>query len=276
MRRPWRSPLRSPRHLATLAIALVLFAAPNALAGTGYTQVIYRDTAFSTQKTNYYCTAAVVQHIRNVATGESRRGRPLQEELYRFGRQNNRYNYKNRGVDPDGMVAMLEAYIPGSDWRVLKSKSFDDTLRQTALAMRNTNMPAVLFVGGGRHVWTMNGYTATADPAGEGEFTVTHVSFSGPYFPKQTAYRGWYDLAPNTRKTVAKFSEVFFPYKEFLAFGDHRNTPWNGWYVVIIPVSMPDPDPDPTPEPTPTAEPTEEPDGGPPPEAPAQPETTAG
>jgi hypothetical protein len=128
--------------------------------------------------------------------------------------------------------------------------------------MRATGLPAVLFVGGGSHVWTMNGYTATADPASGAWFTVTHVRFSGPHYPKQVARYGWFDLAPNTLRTVARLSAAYFPYREWLAFRDRRATPWNGYYVAVVPWSMDDgEDPEPTPErtPQPTPQPTPDP-----------------
>jgi hypothetical protein len=239
-------------------------------AATTYSQTIYRSTAFSTQATDYFCTAAVVQNIRNLATGESRTGRTQQAEMYAFGRANNRYDYRSRGVDPQGIEAMLEHYVPGSDWKQVTKGSLMKVLRVSARRMRATGLPAVLFVAGGKHTWTMNGYTATGDPASADTFKVTHVRFSGPFYPRQTALYGWFDLAPNERRSVERLAQAYYRYHEPTAFGDHRSTPWNGSYVAVVPVSVEDPDPDPTP--TPTPDPTPAPTPDPTPEA--TPETT--
>jgi hypothetical protein len=247
---------RSPFAKVAAAVLLALVAFQGVEAGTAYTQTIYRDTAFATQQTDYLCTAAVVQNIVNLALGTSRGGKTQQLEFYAYGRNHNRYDYRNRGVDPQGMEAMLERYIPGSDWKQIMKSSMQSALRASARRMRATGLPAVLFVGGGAHVWTMNGYTATGDPASGDWFTVTHVRFSGPLYPRVIGRHGWFDLAPNTRRTSERFVNPFYEYREWLAFGDHRDTPWNGYYVAIVPVIYEDPDPTPTPTPNPSPSPT--------------------
>ena len=257
---------RRPLGKIVAAALLGLLAVQGVDASTGFTQTIYRQNAFSTQQTNYLCTAAVVQNIVNLATGTARRGMTQQLELYRYGRNHNRYDYRNRGVDPQGVEAMLERYIPGSDWVQVSKKSMQSVLRVSARRMRRTGLPAVLFVSGGSHVWTMNGYTATKDPASGDWFSITHVRFSGPLYPDTIGRHGWFDLEPNTRRSSDRFPNAFFPYREWLAFGDHRWTPWNGDYVAVVPWTYYDPDePPPTPEPTPnptpvpTPVPTDEP-----------------
>ena len=252
---------RRPLPKIVVALLLGLLAVQGVEASTSFTQVIYREDAFATQRTNYLCTAAVVQNIVNLATGSSRGGKAQQLEFYAVGLEHNRYDYKNAGVDPQGLEAMLERYVPGSDWGQVMKKSMQGALRTSARQMRATGLPVVLFVGGGKHVWTMNGYTATGNPAGSSTFDVTHIQFSGPLYPDTIALHGWFDLEPNTRRGADRFKKVFFPYKEYLAFGDRRNTPWNGYYVAVVPLTYDPPEPEPTPEPSPT--PTPRPSAGP-------------
>jgi len=251
-----------PRLFA--AAILVLLCAPVALGAKGFSQTVARWSAFSTQATDWFCTAAVVQHVRNLATGEARHGGSHQAELYAYGRSHNRYAYKSRGVDPEGVEAMLEYAVAGSDWNQVKTRSLQSALIIAARRMRATGLPAVLFVAGGKHAWTMNGYTATRDPASGAKFRVTSVRVSGPFYPKQKSRYGWYDLPPNSVRSALRLAEAFFPYREHLAFGDRRATPWNGYFVAVVPWtngSEPDrdPDPSPTPMPTPSAIPTLEP-----------------
>jgi hypothetical protein len=239
--------------LAKLAAAalLALLAVQGVDAATGYTQVVFRDTAFATQRTNILCTAAVVQNIVNLATGTSADGKGQQLQFYDYGREHNLFDYETAGVDPAGVEAMLELYIPGSDWIQVSKPKMQGALRTAARQMRATGLPSVLFVGGGKHVWTMNGYTASGDPGSGDWFTITHIRFSGPLYPKTVALHGWFDLEPNTRRTADRFRNVFFPYKEYLAFGDRRDTPWNGFHVAVVPLTYDPPDPEATPPPTP-------------------------
>jgi hypothetical protein len=257
------------------ATLLVLLGVHGVQASTGYSQTIYRASAFTTQATDYLCTGAVAQNIRNLATGESRSSKAQQWALYSFGRDHNRYRYRQRGVDPQGVEAMLEQFVPGVEWRQVRKHSLQEVLRAAVRGMRATGLPAVLFVAGGKHVWTMNGYTATADPASSSWFRVTYVRFSGPFYPHQKARYGWFDLAPDTRRSVERLTQAYFPYHERLAFGDGRSTPWNGYYVAVIPVSLDDvPSPEPTPSPTPTLPPEATPVATPVATPEATPETT--
>ena len=252
------------------ATVLVLLVTQSVNASTVYSQTIYRSSAFSTQATYSLCTAAVVQNVMNLASGASRHGGTEQQQLYAYGRAHNRYPYAARGVDPQGVEATLDRYVAVADWRQVRSRSLQGVLRIAAQGMRATGLPAVLFVGGGSHVWTMNGYTATADPASGAAFSITYVRFSGPLYPKQIGRYGWFDLAPNTRKSVAQLPNAYFPYRESLAFGDSRATPWNGYYVAVVPWTLVGPDPSPTPTPTATPTPTPQPTPQPTPEATAQ------
>jgi hypothetical protein len=255
----------TPRLLA--AAFLVLLCAPVALGatGSGFTQTVARLSAFSTQATDWFCTAAVVQHVRNLATGEARHGGTQQADLYQYGRAHNMFRYPTKGVDPLGVEAMLEYAVAGSDWRWIRTHSLQSTLIMAARRMRATGLPVVLFVAGGKHVWTMNGYTATRDPASGRKFTVTQVRVSGPFYPKQKSRYGWFDLPPNTVRSASRLAEAFFPYREHLAFQEYRFTPWNGYFVAVVPWTYdptpdPDPDPDPSPTPTPTPDPSAVPD----------------
>ena len=265
---PRRRPLLPQLFAASI---LVLLCAPVALGAGGFSQTVARLDAFSTQATDWFCTAAVVQHVRNIATGEARHGGYQQADLYAYGRGHNRYAYKGKGVDPQGVEAMLEYAVGGSNWIQIKTHSLQSILIIAARQMRATGLPVVLFVAGGKHVWTMNGYTATADPASGRKFQVTSVRVSGPFYPKQKSRYGWFDLPPNSVRSASRLAEAFFPYRERQAFGDRRWTVWNGYFVAVVPWTYeppPDPGPDPTPTPTPgstptvppTAEPTTTPD----------------
>ena len=246
----------APLRRLVAASLLVLLSVHGVNASSSYSQTIYRSTAFATQSTSYFCTSAVVQNIRNLATGESRRWSMEQASMYALGRNLNKYDYARPGVDPQGVELLLERYIPGSAWKQVRATSMQGALQAAARGMRATGLPAVLFVSGGQHVWTMNGYTSTKAPTATNSFSVTHVRFSGPYYPRQVASRGWFDLAPNTPRSVERLAEAFFPYRQILAFGGHRWTPWNGYYVAVVPVSLGVPDPTPTPTPNPTPNPT--------------------
>ena len=200
-----------------------------------YTQTVYDAAAFSTQQRNYYCTVGVAQYIRNLARSDVH-SESEQTTMYTYGRGQNRYAYVAKGNDPDGLAAILNHYSAGgvATWHVVRKTSLRSALRLVAQRMRATGLPGVLFVSGGGHVWTMDGYKSDVDP-NSGTPTVSQARVSGPYYPDQIKSYGWYDFPPGTWMTASKLSYPFFPYSEWFAFHDHKNVVWQGYFVVIVP-----------------------------------------
>jgi len=200
-----------------------------------YTQSVYDAAAFSTQTRSYFCTAGVVQYIRNLARADVHSDSE-QNTMYQYGRGQNKYAYAAKGNDPQAVATMLNNYSTGgvTTWHVVKKLHIQAALQTVASRMRATGLPGVLFVSGGAHVWTMDGYVASSDP-NNGAFTVSKVRFSGPYYPTQKAAYGYYDLPPGTWKTAGWMTYPFFQYSEWYAFRDHKSVIWQGYFVVVVP-----------------------------------------
>lgn len=200
-----------------------------------YTQSVYDSGAFSTQQRNYYCTAALVQYIRNM-TRVDVHTEAEQTTMYNYGRAHNRYSYAAKGNDPQGTAAMLNNYSAGgvTTWHVVRKTSLRGALRLVANRMRATNLPAILFVSGGSHVWIMDGYTSDVDP-NSATPTVSRARVSGPLWPTQKYKMGYYDMPPGTWISAGKLAYPFFRYSERLAFGDGKSVIWQGYWVVIVP-----------------------------------------
>ena len=129
-----------------LAFALLLApAAPGALASdaplprwTGGID-LYRAGTFSTQKTWYWCTAADVQIMRNIARGTSNRSRNQQRRFFRYMRTHDRDPIPLRdGVDPAGWAAGLRRFVDPR-YRLVASSSFRSALRSAVRSLRRTN-----------------------------------------------------------------------------------------------------------------------------------------
>jgi len=200
-----------------------------------FTKSVFDAAAFSTQATMYYCTAAVCQYITNLTREGNVHSGAEQAEMYAYGRTKNRYPYAARGNDPQAVVEMLKHYTGVGTWHVGKYATMRGALKHIASRMDATNLPGVLFVAGGGHVWTMDGFTTSEDPSAEGDFSISRVRFSGPLYPKQVAGYGWYDLAPGTWKSDDAMAYPFFKYDERLAFNDGRAVPWEDYFIVVAP-----------------------------------------
>ena len=204
-------------------------AAPGALPAWDGSINLWRDGAFTTQKTWRWCTAADVQIMRNLVRGESDHSRAAQERYWHYMRDHNRYPIPaSDGVDPRGWTAGLRRFVDDR-YRLVASDSFKAALRSAVKALRRTNLPVGITVARGSHAWVLTGFTATADPLVTNRFTVTSVRVVGPLWGLQSRAYG-YDMRPNTRLTRAQFRDFFTPWH----YGPIRMA-WEGDWVSVQP-----------------------------------------
>jgi hypothetical protein len=190
---------------------------------------LYRSGVYSMQRTWWWCTAADVQMMRNMADRQSDQRTSAQRRYFEWMRTRNRYDLPVRaGVDPVGWTAGLRRFVD-ERYRLVSSASFDGALRQAVKRMRLTNLPVALAVQHGNHGWVLHGFTATADPARTSDFRISSVRVTGPLWGRQS--RNGYDMRPNTRLTPAQLRRYFTPWR-------YPPIPmvWDGRYVSIQPV----------------------------------------
>jgi len=172
---------------------------------------LFRSSAFSTQQTWLWCTAADVQIIRNLVDHETDHSRASQERYFTYMRAHDRYAMPvSDGTEPSGWAAGLRRYVDGR-YRLVQSTSFDAALRSAVTSLRQTSRPVGLLVAHGDHAWVLTGFTATADPAITSRFTVTSVRVTGPLWGLQSRSYG-YDMRPDTRLTPSQLQGFFTPW----------------------------------------------------------------
>ena len=263
-----------PGPLLTLMLALSLGAGwlvapgPSPVAAADSTLPVwegginlYRDGAFTTQKSWLWCTEADVQIIRNIVEGASDHTTSGQRRYFDWMREHNKYALpESAGVDPQGWTAGLRQFVDDR-YRLVASKSFDLALASAAANLRRTNLPVAVTVAHGGHGWVLTGFTATADPLRTSEFKVTSVRVVGPLYGLQS--KNGYDMRPNTELTTAQFRSFFTAWHY-----DPKPMIWDGLYVSIQPIpakvaAAPSPTPraalatpSPTPSPSPSPRPS--------------------
>jgi hypothetical protein len=201
--------------LATIGLVLPAWSgtAPHAEALPAWAggMDLYRSSAFSTQQSWLWCTAADVQIIRNLVDHEADHTRASQQRYFSYMRAHDRYAMPvSDGTEPSGWAAGLRRYVDGR-YRVVQSTSFDAALRTAVTRLRKTSRPVGLLVAHGDHAWVLTGFTATADPARTARFTVTSVRVAGPLWGLQSRSYG-YDMRPDTRLTPAQLRGFFTPW----------------------------------------------------------------
>ena len=191
---------------------------------------LFHSSAFTTQKSWLWCTAAGVQIVRNMVEGESDHRTASQRTYFDWMRRHNRYDLpESAGVDPAGWTAGLRHFVDDR-YRLVASRSFGAALRSAVTRMRLTGLPVAITVANGDHGWILSGFTASADPAATTEFEVTSRAGRRPVVrpPEQERLR---HEAGHDRSRSPSCKRFFTPWK-------YAPLPmvWDGRYVSIQPV----------------------------------------
>jgi hypothetical protein len=218
-----------------IAIGLGLGGAPRPASAAGLSRWdgsidVFRSSAFTTQKTWLWCTAADVQIIRNIVAGEDDHSRSNQERYFAAMRAHNRYAIPVAdGVDPAGWTFGLREFVDDR-YRLVASRGFDAALRSAVTSLRRTNLPVGLTVAHGNHAWVLTGFSATADPAVTTRFSVTSVRVVGPLWGLQSRRYG-YDMRPGATLTPRQLAGFFTRWH----YAGIRMA-WEGRWVSIQPI----------------------------------------
>jgi hypothetical protein len=148
---------------------------------------LYRKGVFVHQAEKLWCVAAAAQNMLNVIRlGEEGRAPDTsvatQRTLYdRIEELTTWEDSHNGGTGPGGWAAILTEM--GYPYEVRAYASRPAALRAAAAALRSTGRPVGVLAWAGVHSWVMTGFTATADPAASGRFTVTGANVLDPWYP---------------------------------------------------------------------------------------------
>ncbi|HXX61997.1 MAG TPA: hypothetical protein VEI48_12015 [Candidatus Sulfotelmatobacter sp.] len=190
---------------------------------------LYRPGVYTMQATWYWCTAANVQIMRNMAFHQADHSTADQSRYFSYMRAHDRYSIPiTDGTDPQGWADGLARYVD-SRYRLVTYTSFDAALHDAVTRMRLTGLPVSLAVMHGNHAWVLNGFTATADPARTSRFTVTNVRVTGPLYGRQSV--NGYDMPPDTMLTTAAFRTFFTPFHYARV-----HMVWEGSFITIQPI----------------------------------------
>lgn len=203
---------------------------PAALSAWDGSVDLYRPGVFSTQRTWYWCTAADVQMMRNIAHQRTNHTRAQQARFFEYMRAHDRYPIPLRdGVDPAGWTAGLRRWVDGR-YRLVSSDTFKAALRSAVRNLRLSGLPVALAVAHGNHAWVLTGFSATADPATTSHFEVTSVRVSGPLWGLQDRRYG-YDMRPDTKLTRTQLRDFFTAWH----YPGIRMA-WEGEWVTVQPI----------------------------------------
>jgi hypothetical protein len=192
---------------------------------------LFRRGDFVTQYTKEWCVAAALQIMLNVTGKLNDRSQRTQVRL--FNRALSLSRNRGRMTTERGWAATLNAMGVGP-YEVRSTRTREAAIAMAAEAIRRTNRPAGLLTWWGAHSWVMTGFSATADPAAAGDFRVTAVFVSDPWYPKVSSIWGP-SLPPNSRMTIQQLRVDYIPWIARAG----RTRLYSGKYVLIVPVAPP-------------------------------------
>ena len=187
---------------------------------------IWRPSAFASQATTSWCTAASTQMMLNLVLGRSRTSASEQQAIISYEQANDSLAV-SKGSDPQGWAAAMRHFGTSrtSTYHWERHGSYAAALRSAAYDLRMTGKPVGLLVLDGRHANVLVGFSATSDPALGGNFTVTSAQIVGPWYPRPNI-----DPAPGTWLSSTKLASRFTRYAERDGLAD-----WVGYWVIVTP-----------------------------------------
>lgn len=187
---------------------------------------VWRSSAFSSQATTTWCTAAATQMMFNLVLDRSRQDSAEQQAIISFEQANDSLAV-SQGSDPQGWAAALRRFggSRNATYHWERHAAYATALNAAAYDLRMTGKPVGLLMYGGKHANVLVGFKATRDPALGGAFTVTSAQIAGPWYP-----RSGVDSAPGTWLSSTSLSSRFTRYAERDGLTD-----WIGNWVIVTP-----------------------------------------
>lgn len=195
---------------------------------------LYREGAFISEYTEYYCLPAAMQVMINIMSeGPIDTSRETQDRLYELARELDGYEFRKRvrDVEPEGWARGLQAEGFGR-WAVRAEPTRRDAIRLAARQLRVTGKPVGLLTWRGAHSWVMSGFEADADPLHVDDFEVSAVWVQDVWWPRISTRWGESD-PPNTLVPFERLDQDYLKYRR--PYGEFPDK--DGRFVLVVPLT---------------------------------------
>ncbi len=147
------------------------------------------DAVFISQQTTEWCAVAGTQMVL-VILGLAEPTPAFQAELAgRIGEWDSWRDSHNGGWGPAAVGKALEAY-GAAGYELRAYDSYQHALRDSAVAITETDKPVVMFPWWGAHTWVMTGYRADADPTTFDDAKVSGAYILDPWYNRISSIWG--------------------------------------------------------------------------------------
>jgi hypothetical protein len=190
---------------------------------------LYHKGDFVSQATKDQCVSGAMQIMLNVIGAIDDRTTKTQSRIAALAKDLS--DARNGGTEPLGWARGL-GKLGGGKYVVEVAPTRGKAIERAVRAIRATGRPVGLLVWRGAHSWVLHGFETTADPAGPGPMTVTHLYVSDPWYPRISSIWGP-SRGPNARITPKQLEEDYLPWRRPTG----RYPAMDGQYVLVMPVA---------------------------------------
>lgn len=207
-------------------------AGPTAPPRAAYELNLYREGAFVSQLTDYFCLPAAMQTMINIMSdGQPDTTFETQDRLHTLARTFLIEPYSGKkGAQPEGWAEGLNAEGYGRFVIAVRPTRLE-AIRLAAYQLRATGKPVGLLAWRGAHAWVVSGFKADADPLLFDDFTVTHLWIEDVWWPRVSSIWGE-STTPNTLYRVEDMNVDFLRYNR----PRHDYPDKDGQFVMVVPL----------------------------------------
>jgi hypothetical protein len=199
---------------------------------SSFTIDIYKPGTFITQNDREDCMAGAVQNMLNVigpsvdltTTKQTQIGTLLDSLT------TSQDSYDG-GFGPGGW-ALAMPRLGAGNYKLLVDSTFDEAMKDAALALSETGRPVGLLTWYGAHSWVMTGFKADADPLlFPSTFQVKGAYIVDPFYPRLSSIWGQ-TLGPDTFRDMSAMALNYLGWKR----PEGRYPTRDGKWLLVVPV----------------------------------------
>jgi hypothetical protein len=187
------------------------------------------EAVFAHEIDKDWCAPAGVQMVlATLGLGDTSEAfqRELASRVREWETWDDSHNYQ---WGPAAMAAALDAY-GAAGYEIHAFEFRGDALRNAAVAIEETNSPAILLAWRGAHTWVMTGYRADADPRVFPDAVIEGTYILDPWFPWISSIWGPSD-PPGTFQDLDEMKRNFLPWERPEGKYPERDGKW----IVLVP-----------------------------------------
>lgn len=147
------------------------------------------QAVFASQLTDKDCAVAATQMVLAILDHGSTDPAFQAEIKGRIGEWESWEDSHNGGWGPAAVALALAAY-GAEGYEIRAYDTYTDALRDSAIALTETDKPVVMFPWWGAHTWVMTGYRADADPTLFDDAAISGAYILDPWYPRVSSIWG--------------------------------------------------------------------------------------